>query len=1493
MRQMRRVTNRESSTHVHSSVSPLSFVQTVSPPPAKVMDSPAGQQGLGGHQVKSSLPDVPSIVSQSPDSVFGPIKIAPFNQSTFPTHTPVEIMTPTGAIHQIIFTNDSGATRSVLSRAIVDRLGLRVYPAPGVTILGDGSRIPREGITEVVGVFVSDYCQHYQFEVSQLGNDNGLLGVDLLNDFGMTLINVPSAFPTQIMEERRRAAADAIYARYATPQAVIDRDGQHDTPAQKNQRAACVEKVARLIQENHDLGEKLGWPAIKGEYAVVKLEHSEPPKVKDVFRPPYPIPEARIPFAEKEVGKWEGHDFIESVPKEESGKIQSNSPLLVAVVTDPITGDIVKERLCLDFRGLNKNLITQPYPMPRIPDLLRSLGGGDKIYTELDLRQAYLQFPVRESDRNKMAFQFQGKTYRFKRGIFGVANMTDHCQRVIAQLFRDFPEVRPYLDNIIVVTDGLDYAKHAEVLARVIARCNENNVWLNPVKCVIARREIYILGHHITPAGIRLDPRKVESVMSWVEPSDQAGLWSFLGFVGFLRPSVRHFAELAAPLEACKRVDIKKLTLTPEARQAFVALKHAIANAPLLQYPDWSKPLSIAIDASRRGIGGVLYQPRQMGDMPEHDTIVSIFSRALLSYERNYPPYKLELLGMVACFKRWADYLHQRKFTVHTDHRALTFLLEQPITNTTINNWLSTILAFNYTIVHTPGYSNFVADFLSRAYPETWGVGRESIALRVVIAKQEYAAKQGTLPSPSVGARVVVSDQDPRIRKTQVLLRRMVTRSMGTESTSKIPPSPQAQPSSAAGVADRVVPSGSTPATGVSKRPLPSREVGRGVCLIGPIEKNSGGLTAAKGMVGQAGDRGSELSTSLDTSTPIFPSVSGAIQTRSRSRIAAQTVPSGTAGTLAAQGAPGSVAGVAKAAQASGATERPTSMREVGRTQASTESRTFYLRGDSAVMPASAVLSGSELTQSSSPSLQPRGAEVTAQEGPTTSGPGPPTYGAAKALQTAAPAPIRAALDRDVQGSPASPAFEHGGVVQSGGDTLTQSSHSGSVPPSSPLVSALTQERREAIEEAHEFGHFGIGNTIARLKAAGHNWPNLVAHTTKVLQECRACQQWTPGKHRIGPRKPILSGQPGEHWQLDLITSLPVGPNGETVCLIVVDIFSNYTWLRALRDKETATIADAIWRIICDFGAPAIMQNDNEPTLVTNIIDNLALMHGAEHRSIVAYNPRQLGQAERQVSLASETIRKLVTSTGKAWVPILPFAQIAMNTREHSRTGAVSFELMFGRRANAFANYENLDPCSQRDIKAWMEHLSYLHSFIFPALSRYISGYKSRENATSRYPTAAPLEVGTVVMLAEQANRQSKNEPRYSGPFYVIKDAGRPGFYWLRDRVGATYKLPVPVERLKILDKAQAMEVGQNARDWLTPQPPPEDLPSDYAYPEDILDHKTSRGKVYYLVKWLGYSDADNTWEPAENIPGVWIAWYQQRAKKRYVKRSTPPPSSG
>nr|GEU96659.1 putative reverse transcriptase domain-containing protein [Tanacetum cinerariifolium] len=77
--------------------------------------------------------------------------------------------------------------------------------------------------------------------------------------------------------------------------------------------------------------------------------------------------------------------------------------------------------MCIDYRELNKLMVKNRYPLPRIDNLFDQLRGYN-VYSKIDLRSGYHQLQVREKDIPKMAFKTRYGQYEFQVMPFGLTN---------------------------------------------------------------------------------------------------------------------------------------------------------------------------------------------------------------------------------------------------------------------------------------------------------------------------------------------------------------------------------------------------------------------------------------------------------------------------------------------------------------------------------------------------------------------------------------------------------------------------------------------------------------------------------------------------------------------------------------------------------------------------------------------------------------------------------------------------------------------------------------------------------------------------------------------------------------------------------------------------------------------------------------------------------------------------------------------------------------
>ncbi|UPX10501.1 uncharacterized protein EKO05_0001158 [Ascochyta rabiei] len=121
-------------------------------------------------------------------------------------------------------------------------------------------------------------------------------------------------------------------------------------------------------------------------------------------------------------------------------------------------------RLCVDYWGLNKITIKNRYPIPLVSEIMDRLSKA-KVFTKLDLRDAYHRLQIKEGDEWKTAFKTRYGHFEYLVMPFGLANapatFQSYIHRALGGLLDRICVV--YLDDILIYSQNEeDHDKHVE-----------------------------------------------------------------------------------------------------------------------------------------------------------------------------------------------------------------------------------------------------------------------------------------------------------------------------------------------------------------------------------------------------------------------------------------------------------------------------------------------------------------------------------------------------------------------------------------------------------------------------------------------------------------------------------------------------------------------------------------------------------------------------------------------------------------------------------------------------------------------------------------------------------------------------------------------------------------------------------------------------------------------------------------------------------------------
>ena len=329
---------------------------------------------------------------------------------------------------------------------------------------------------------------------------------------------------------------------------------------------------------------------------------------------------------------------------------------------------------------------------------------------------------------------------------------------------------------------------------------------------------------------------------------------------------------------------------------------------------------------------------------------------------------------------------------------------------------------------------------------------------------------------------------------------------------------------------------------------------------------------------------------------------------------------------------------------------------------------------------------------------------------------------------------------------------------------------------------------------------------------------------------------------------------------VDLITGLPL-VDGYDAIIVYIDHYSKQVHvIPTTSEVDAEGVADIHYREIFRLhGIPTKIVSDRGPQFAARIMKALYNRLGITHALTTAYHPQSNGQTERANQEVERHLRLFTNSRQDDWVKYLPSAEFVLNSRRHSAHQMAPFEIMYGYRPDFTVPAG--PPTKFPALNARLEHLQESRKEAEAALRDEKRAMKETFERGKKAPhTFTP---GQKVWLSSKdislTSASRKLAVRQLGPYTVAERTGE-----------LTYRLILPPTMRQHpvfhVDRLSPWE-GNDIQGEQPPPPDPIQIDDALEYEvEQILDSRKYRNQLQYLVKWQGYDQGHNSWEPATNL---------------------------
>ncbi len=328
--------------------------------------------------------------------------------------------------------------------------------------------------------------------------------------------------------------------------------------------------------------------------------------------------------------------------------------------------------------------------------------------------------------------------------------------------------------------------------------------------------------------------------------------------------------------------------------------------------------------------------------------------------------------------------------------------------------------------------------------------------------------------------------------------------------------------------------------------------------------------------------------------------------------------------------------------------------------------------------------------------------------------------------------------------------------------------------------------RQEIVRTAHlSTGHCATNKTLKKLQEA-YWFPQMRKYVDHFISNCIPClfNKRKAGKPE-GFLHPIPKGiVPLETLHLDHVGPFVKSKRGNLHILVVVDAFTKFTFLRAVKSTKAKLVIEYLRDIFATYGSPKVVITDQGTAFTSHDFGRFCEQNFIQHIPVAVATPRANGQVER---LNRSIISALLTTTtdDHRWDENIRAVQFAINNTVNASTKETPSHLLLGYtprggedaplRDEVTSTVASLDNVTAIRLKAAEVNKQ--------AQTQQKKYYDQRRREATRY------QEGDLVLIEKQAlgthpGESRKLLPPYQGPM-VVKEVLPNDRYRVADMQGS------------------------------------------------------------------------------------------------------------